>query len=139
MLVPRPRAVDADGDAVEDLGTLSEVSMSGDVVAGVPNVARAELGGAGEEGVAPGAVLGAEAELLERVGEERPGVGVGVVGEHEVLADLGAPAVVAVVPGLAGHGERAVAAAHGLDVTGGRGLSGGWGQRLAGLASYQPM
>ena len=40
-------------------------------------VALAELGGAGEEEVAPGAVLGAVAELFERVGVQRAGRGRG--------------------------------------------------------------
>lgn len=69
--VPGLGAVDLDGDAVEELGE----GELGDHVGGgghgrCAGGLAAELGGAGEEEVAPGAVLGAEAELFERGGFE---------------------------------------------------------------------
>lgn len=64
--------------------------MSGDLLAGRRTERPvAQLGGTGEVGVAPRAVLGAEPELLEGIGEEMAGLGVGVVGEHEVLGCSG--------------------------------------------------
>ena len=91
--------------------TCSTLSASHDVGrrgrGGGAEAAVAQLGGAGEEGVAPGAVLGAEAELLERVGLSSARASASVSSANTTwLSDLGAPPVVAVVERLSGHGER---------------------------------
>ena len=65
--------------------------------------------------VAPGAVLGLVAELLQRVGLERAGLGVVRVGEHHVVDGLGDPAVLALLEVHARPGENGVGATHVLD------------------------
>ena len=90
-------------------GTVSAPMRSADAaVVGVPNWPWRSSCAPDEERVAPGAVLGAEAELLERVGLERCGPSALVlVGEQDVVEHLDGPAVVAVVVGLSARRRRA--------------------------------
>ena len=94
-------------------------------------VAVAQFGGAGEEEVAPGAVLGAVAELFERVGVQRAGRGVRLVGEHGVVQQRRGPAVVALVERRLGELDDAVDAADGRRRS-------GWRARPAGAATAGP-
>jgi hypothetical protein len=88
---------------------------------GCRTVAVAQLVGAAQERVAPGAVLGSEAELLEHVGLQGPGGHVVLVGEDDVVEHLGGPAQVAVLERPSGLVDRSVGAAHGLHVALARG------------------
>ena len=91
--------------------------MSGGAAAvGVPGDPLAQLLRAHQEEVAPGRVLGAVAELLERVGLQLPRRLVLGLGEDEVVDDLGDPAVVARLEGLARLLQHRLGAAHELDV-----------------------
>ena len=118
------RPVDLDRDGVEEL----LVGEAGDEVGrergGGSAAAVAQLVGAHQEEVAPGPVLGAVAELLERLRLELLGLGVVGVGEDEVVDDLGDPAEVAALERLARVREHRVGAAGQLDVA----LAGGLGR-----------
>ena len=75
---------------------------------GVPKLPWRSSCGAGQERVAPGAVLRPEPELFERVGLQGAGPLVVFVGEQHVVEDLDHPAVVPVVVGLLGHADGSV-------------------------------
>ena len=96
----------------------------------------AQLLGAHQVGVAERRRLALVAELFVGVGEQRPRRGVGGVGEHEVVHQLGDPAVVAAVERRLRRGEQRVGAAGELDVARAR-LDRRVRVQVAGLPSYQ--
>ena len=115
--VPGRRPVDSQGDGVEELIDRHGTHDVGGRGRGrSPDRPVAQLVCAHEIEVAPGAVLGAVAELLERVRLETPRLLVRRIGEDDVVQDLGDPAEVARLEGSAGLPYHLVRAAHELDM-----------------------
>lgn len=136
---PAAWPVDPDGQAVEDLprGQLGKHGGRGDLPGGA-EIAVAQLRCPAEEEVAPGRVLRAVGQLLERVGVELAGAGVLTVGERRVVQKSCCPTVITGIERLLGEVDDPVDAAHRSDIAGPQRL-GGWGHSRAGLPSNQPM
>src|SRR6185437_11663154 len=93
--LPRPGAVDLNGDGVEQHRRRELADhIGGTGLRGRPERAVTELGSAREVEVTPGAVLGAVAELLVGVGEHLSGSRVLRVREDGMVGELRGPPVV---------------------------------------------